>query len=167
MKRIYLLRHGKSARDGDVEDFDRPLKDRGIQASYDIGRFLRKTESVPDRIVSSTANRAKTTAEIVAEECGYKGSPHWEPDLYDGGDEAYLKALAALPDEVESAMLVGHNPDLEEVCSRLCADGHLAVRLPTAALACIEASVTNWRDLGTVGGELQWIVAPRLLENLL
>lgn len=167
MKQIYLLRHGKSARDGDVEDFDRPLKDRGIQASYTIGAFLKKTGNVPELIVSSTANRAKTTAEIVAEESGYPGTPHWEPNLYDGGDEAYLRALTQIKDSVESAMLVGHNPDMEEICSRLCADGNLAVRMPTAALACIEASVTRWTDLEAAGGELQWIVTPRMLDSLI
>ena len=68
MKRIFLLRHGKSDWNAPYStDHERPLKGRGVRAARTIGRFLAETDEEPDVIVSSSAVRALSTAELAAE----------------------------------------------------------------------------------------------------
>jgi phosphohistidine phosphatase len=73
MKSILILRHAKSSRkDPDLTDHDRPLNKRGKRDAPRMGRLLRKENLVPDIIISSTAMRARATAQAVAKASGYK-----------------------------------------------------------------------------------------------
>ncbi len=72
MKTLLLLRHAKSSRDDpDLADHERPLNERGKRAAKEAGRFLRDEDLVPDLIVSSTALRARKTAQKAAKQCDY------------------------------------------------------------------------------------------------
>ena len=65
MKTIFLLRHAKSSWDNlNLDDFDRPLSNKGIKASKKIGNYLKTNKFVPDIIYCSTAKRAKQTWEL-------------------------------------------------------------------------------------------------------
>ena len=83
MKSILLLRHAKSSRkDPDLTDHDRPLNKRGKRDAPRMGRLLKKEHLVPDIIISSTAIRARSTAEAVAKASGYKGDITFNRSLY-------------------------------------------------------------------------------------
>lgn len=115
MKRIYLLRHGKSEpRDTDKPDFERSLIEEGNKDSAKIGKQMKKGSLVPERIISSSAVRAVETARICAEECGYDDDIYENEELYSASAEEYLEVLRSLPDGLRSAMIVGHNPTIEE-----------------------------------------------------
>ncbi len=113
---LYLVRHAH-AEDGSIylPDHDRDLLSAGIMAAARTGRHLHdQTADKPvDLIVSSTANRACQTAKILAEQLGI------DPDmiqtnaaLFDQGPKAYLAVVNALPETVQTIVLVGHNPDI-------------------------------------------------------
>ncbi|MBW3599854.1 MAG: histidine phosphatase family protein [Planctomycetes bacterium] len=145
MKTLLLLRHAKSSwSDGSLPDHERPLNDRGRQAAPQMGRLLAALRLTPDRILSSTAVRARDTANLVARSAGYPGEVEQRRELYHASPEACLAAACSLPETCRSAMIVAHNPGLEELVSQI-AGAH--ERFPTAALAQVELDIASWTDL--------------------
>ena len=116
MKTLLILRHAKSSwKNNALSDHDRPLNPRGQRDAPNVGKRLRNEDLIPDAILSSTAKRACQTAEAVAQESGCAGELQLSGELYGGGPEAYLEAIRNLPSAVDCALVVGHNPDLEEL----------------------------------------------------
>jgi phosphohistidine phosphatase len=145
MKTLLILRHAKSSwKDDSLPDHDRPLNKRGLKDAPRMGQLLRQEDLLPDLILCSTAQRARRTAEIVAEESGYEGELRLSRDLYAFDAQAYLEVLAGLADEYERVMLVGHNPAMEELLEALTGAFE---RLPTAALARISLPIEHWSEL--------------------
>src|SRR6266487_357541 len=99
MKSILVLRHAKSSwKQPELADHDRPLNKRGKRDAPLVGRLLKKKGLVPDNIISSTAMRARATAEAVAKASGYKGEITFNRSLYAAGPQAYIDALQDLSD---------------------------------------------------------------------
>jgi phosphohistidine phosphatase len=114
MKSLYLLRHAKSSwAEPGLSDRQRPLNKRGLRdAPVMGGRFRERGESV-QRIVSSPAVRAHSTAELFAEACGFPaGEIAREEDLYFLGDRSIEHCIRGQDDRMETLMLVFHNPDI-------------------------------------------------------
>jgi phosphohistidine phosphatase len=162
MKTLLILRHAKSSwKKPGLADHDRPLNKRGKGDAPRMGQWVEQQDLVPDLIITSTANRARVTAEVVAENSGYEGEIQLERSFYMGYPEAYLEVLRQLPDEVQTVMVVGHNPGLEELLEELVMEPE---RLPTAALARIDLPIQTWQELDDeVVGELVNLWRPREL----
>lgn len=144
MKTVLLLRHAKSSWDNPaLDDHERPLNKRGLKVAPRMGQLIADEGLKPDVIVSSTAVRAATTAEVVAEECGYEGEIYFMDDLYLAPPSAYLCLLRDLPEEYESALLVGHNPGISELVFSMCRE---RVDMPTAALAHAQSGNESWKQ---------------------
>lgn len=167
MKTLYIMRHAKSDWSDASADFDRPLNKRGEKDVPRLARFLAAWET-PGRLLASPARRARQTAAGMAEGLHLAGeagpqSLLFEPSLY-GADPATLSAAAAaVEDEVDSLLMVAHNPGMEDWVQQLCG---ARVRMPTAAIACINLNLATWRDLPDAQGQLQWFVTPKLLKAL-
>jgi phosphohistidine phosphatase len=145
MKTLLVLRHAKSSwKEPWLADHDRPLKKRGKQDAPRMGVLIRDEGLVPDIILSSTAKRAQITARVVAENCGYDGELELTRELYLADAEMYIETLRELPPEVETAMVVGHNPGLESLVEDLTGEW---ARMPTAALAQIALPIDSWDEL--------------------
>ena len=145
MKTLLILRHAKSSwKYNALSDHDRPLNPRGQRDAPTVGKWLRNEGLIPDAIISPTAKRARQTAEAVAEESGCAGELLLSRELYDGGPEAYLEIIHRLPGFVDCALVVGHNPDLEELVEILAGE---SVRLPTAALVHLQLDIQSWREI--------------------
>ena len=152
MSRLYLLRHAKSSwKDASLDDHDRPLAPRGRKASKAIGRYLRDHDIEPELVLCSSAKRARQTLERL----GPAGvDARIEPELYGAGAHALLERLHAVPEDVASVMLIGHNPGMQQLAFTLAG---LDDKFPTAALATFECS--RWRSLERA--ELVDYVRPR------
>ena len=167
VKRLYLLRHAKSAWDDPaLRDRDRPLAPRGRKAAKRMARWAKKHNVRPQLVVCSNAVRAQQTLKVVLP--GLGDPTVWvEVTLYAAGAETLLARLRALPEEVDAAMLVGHNPGLMELVLLLAAPGPLRARvrenLPTGALAELELDVGRWADVSTGEAWLTELVLPRKL----
>lgn len=145
MKTLLLLRHAKSSRsDSTLADHDRPLNKRGSRAAPRMGQLLRERDLLPDRVLSSSAKRALDTAQAVIQASRSSVPLEVHRDLYLSSPNEYAEVLRHLPDRVERALVVGHNPDLEELLEQL-TGAHPT--LPTAALAWLVLPITRWRDL--------------------
>lgn len=162
MKTILLLRHGKSDWDAEFgHDHERPLNARGRKAAKRMGRFLAASGTLPDRIVTSTAVRARTTLEIVREAGGLTAPVRETRDLYGAGPDVLLGEIRTADEAADVLLLVGHQPGWGETVGRLIGGG--SVRFPTAALARVDVEVARWRDVTFGRGELIWLVPPKAL----
>ena len=145
MKRLLILRHAKSSwADSSIDDWQRPLNDRGRRDAPRAGQWLRERGLTPDIIVSSDAIRARATAEAVAQAAGYGGEVIKEPSLYHASPEDAIEVLTRVSDVARSAMIVGHNPGLEELVSKLSGESH---GMPTAALFVFDVPITRGQEL--------------------
>jgi len=162
MKTLLILRHAKSSWKHDhLADHDRPLKKRGEQAAATIGELIRKRDLTPQRIITSTARRALTTAKLVAEACQYEERIIATRSFYGADPDAFVDVLRQLDDADECVMVVGHNPDLEMLLESL--TGAME-SLPTAALAQVALHIDAWKDLEeNTPGELLHLWTPSTL----
>ena len=157
MKSLLLMRHAKSSwRDHSLPDAERPLNKRGRLASIFLGVLLKEHELVPQLILSSSALRARQTAEFLSGAAGYEGDIQLFNSLYLAEPAAYLGALSAMPDEIERVMVVGHNPGIEALMQMLT---RRIEALPHATVAYISLPVHSWKELNfEVEGELvEWL----------
>jgi phosphohistidine phosphatase len=165
MKTLLILRHGKAQPDAPDGDHARELTERGERDSQAIGAYIGEHPGVPDAILTSDAQRALQTAEIAAEAAGFTGELTIVPQIY-GADLRTLLALArSILDEVDTALVVGHNPGFEELAAALAGIDEDDVRLPTAALAHLEFDVDRWDDARQGTGRWRGIVSPKALRE--
>jgi phosphohistidine phosphatase len=150
MKTLLILRHGKAQPDAPDGDRARELTERGQRASALMGDYIRSTIGVPDAILTSDATRAQQTAEIAAEAIGFSGELTLVPQIYAADLRTLQAVVRSIIDEVDLALLTGHNPGLEELAASLAGIDEDDVRLPTAGVAHLEFDVDKW-DLARKG----------------
>lgn len=145
MKELLLLRHAKSSWSEPVlADYDRPLNKRGKDDAPRMGDFLRREDLVPDLIISSTAKRARHSAELVADAAGYEGDILLTRELYHADPNTFLEIARDLGRDQQRLLLVGHNPGIEYLVEAL--SGYYE-RMPTAAIAYFQLSIDAWAQL--------------------
>lgn len=168
MRTLYLLRHAKSSwKDDSLSDFDRPLKGRGRKAAEQIGQVLVEEKLLSTAqsplVISSPAVRARETTELVLESSGLKLKPRFDERIYEADVRTLLQVVHAIPDESDTALLVGHNPGFENLLAYFTGDMR---HMPTAALAKIEFDVKTWKKVSEGAGRLEWFVTPKeLMED--
>jgi phosphohistidine phosphatase len=111
-----------------------------------MGALVRDERLSPDLVISSDARRARLTAEAMAKAAGYTGKILLEPRLYLAGVGDILDVLRTVESDIDTVMIVGHNPGLEGLVAHLTGEFE---ELPTAALAQIVLPVDRWSDLKT------------------
>jgi len=162
MKTVLILRHAKSSWKYDnLADHERPLKKRGKHDTEKIGNLIQKKDLVPQCIISSTATRARKTAQLVADACGYDDDIILDRSLYLAAPENMIRILQRLDDSIQRVMIVGHNPGMEELLEDLTEN---SVWLPTCALAHVNLPVLSWSEVNTASeGNLVDLWVPRQL----
>ena len=149
-KELCLLRHGKSDRDLAVDDFDRPLKKRGKTAVQRMGEWMQQQHILPDYLVSSPAKRAISTANIAHKALAVEGLDIMQDKrMYQSGLEAIKSVLAECPNNAARVLLVGHNPDLEDLLIYLVGASRLPETnklLPTSSLVRLKMP-EDWSTL--------------------
>jgi len=170
--RLMLLRHAKSdwSQPG-LGDRARPLNPRGRKAAPKVGAYMARHALVPDLVVTSTATRVRETLDLVLP--AFKRPPKVKHDarVYEAESDALLDVLKETPFEIQSLLLVGHNPGLAELAELLIASGkteartRLAAKFPTAALAVIDFAGDDWGKLRPRSGRLERFIVPKGLKG--
>lgn len=160
MKKLLLMRHAKSSwSDPTLSDHERPLNDRGRKAAKRMGKFLNEKDIIPDIIFSSTAKRAKGTAKRLIKKIPFENEVIYLDALYHSDFDYIFSLLQKTPDEFQTAMIIGHNPDMECFLDLCCGENE---RMPTAAIALIEFDISSWNELDQeVDGKLINLWLPR------
>ena len=151
MSTLILLRHGKSDWSGGEPDHLRPLARRGRRQVPEAGRWLADNVGVIDLAVVSPAERTRETWQLAAAELAVAPPVREDDRVYGGSARSLLGVLRELPGELETVVLVGHNPGVEDLVASLTGRG---VSMPTSALAVIELSVP-WSDAANTAADLR------------
>lgn len=167
MLQLFLLRHAKSSWDDPaIDDFDRPLNDRGRNGAAAMAGYIRAAGIQPALVLCSAAKRTRQTWEHL--EPHLAGVPAmFEDGLYAADRQQLTERLRLLPQNARSVMVIGHNPGLERTAGHL-ADGQGAIdavalmseKFPTGALAVLECDIPRWRDLDRGTCRLSSFVRP-------
>lgn len=161
MKTLLLMRHAKSSwKESNIPDHDRPLNRRGKHDAPLMGKLLRDQKMNLDLIISSTALRAETTANLIAKAIRYKGKIILDKSIYNAEPMDLLTLLSNSSDEYNSILLVGHNPTMEETVQMIINSPEIT--MATCAIAHLTLSIDTWTDLKekrTFSGKLEnfWI----------
>lgn len=162
MKSLFLLRHAKSSwSDPGLEDRQRPLNNRGKRDAPIMGERLRARNEYPDLILASPALRARCTAELFADACGY--SPEMiveEADLYFSSTRSIASIIVDQDDQYRSLMLVFHNPDITQFVNSI--DGaKRIVNVPTCGLIKLVSDIERWRDWSVSNARFEYSDTPK------
>lgn len=171
MKRLAILRHAKSSwADAGMADFDRPLNDRGRKAARRIGDKLKVRKLHFDLVLASSAARVRETLAGIGEEHDLGPDVRFDDELYGASAEMMIHVIRALPERLGSALIVGHNPGLEQLVAGLTRDDdaglrdRVAIKFPTAALAVIDFAVEQWEAVEAGTGTIVDLIVPHELD---
>ena len=171
MRRLSVLRHAKSSWDDPgLDDFNRPLNERGWKSARRIGREFRNRGVNFDFVLASTAARVRETIVAIQEKYDFGAPIRFEPRIYLATDETLLSLVQSLPDTVMTALIVGHNPGLERLTVELTHDDEeglrqrVAGKFPTAAFAAVELPADKWADVTPGTGEVVELIVPKDLD---
>lgn len=147
MKYLYLIRHAKSSwKDSTLDDFDRPLNKRGKRDAPEMGQRLRRKAVQPDRVLSSSATRAATTARAIARALDYPEKKIiFREELYHASPNSMLKQLRLVQEQVDLLFLVGHNPGLTALANQLCPAG--VDNIVTCGIFALALPIHRWSDI--------------------
>jgi len=167
MKRLALLRHAKSDwADAGKADFERPLNARGREAARAIGRSMHDEDLHFDLIIASPASRSVETLDEAAHSYGAAEHRTLDESLYLASASSILELVRSTSDDVESLLIVGHNPGLERLALMLSGpDGpdrdRVAEKFPTGALIEIRFDVDRWTDVEEGSGTIARFTTPK------
>jgi phosphohistidine phosphatase len=169
MKRLTILRHAKSSWDEPLDDFDRPLNARGRKAAAMVGEELKRRGARFDGVIASPAERVRQTLDQLGKGYGAPLDVHFDPRIYLASEDTLLDLIRGIPDDVGSALIVGHNPGLHRLVLLLTRDEgplrhRIAGNLPTAAVAGVELSAKQWSEVEPGSGTLSELILPRDLD---
>lgn len=178
-KQLMLLRHAKSAWDDpSLTDHDRPLAPRGVRAGKQMGSFIAHQELWPDLVLCSSATRALDTFELVEQHWRKPAKHHTEViidrGLYLCGVEGFTERLRQVTADIQSVMIVAHNPDLHDIATALMHEAQretpsmqrMRRKFPTAALAIANLSLTDWAQFDTDSdSEISLFQTPKTLAE--
>ena len=120
---LYIMRHAKSDWSGpQISDFERPINRRGTRNAIRIGQWMNENNYNTQKIISSPALRTKETIELVTEQISKFNLEDltYEDELYLAGFTQLIEFINTYKDKVQSLMLVGHNPGIENLVNYLC-----------------------------------------------
>jgi phosphohistidine phosphatase len=147
-KKLYVVRHAKSSWDYEnISDIDRPLKLRGIRNAYEMSRRLKINRNIPDKFISSPANRALHTASIFINVFEYSyENLKIDERLYGSGIDTILELIYNQPSNINKLAIFGHNPDFSSVARNFAKNP--IYELPTCGVAIFTFDCKNWSEIG-------------------
>ena len=143
-----------------MDDFDRPLNDRGKKDAPHMAERLKEKKITIDAIVSSPAKRAFTTCqeflrilELSEKKCST------EKKLYHADPGTLLETIKHLNDSYNSVMIFGHNPGITAFANSLF---QISIdNIPTTGIVAGTLTIKSWKDAEYGCGKLLFFDYPR------
>lgn len=161
MRLLTLVRHAKSSWDDpSLSDFERPLNERGRRDAPLMADQVARLIGKPDRIVTSPALRAITTARTFAISLNIDTDAlNVQPRIYEASLATLLTLTGRLDDDDRHVMMFGHNPGFSELAH------HLARcefdDLPTCGVVQIELAIEHWATVDERSGRVRHYLSPK------
>lgn len=170
MRRLILFRHAKSDwSQEEQDDHNRPLAERGRRAAGPMGAWLAGRGFRPDLVLCSTARRTRATWELARGAFSPSPKATFDADIYHASPDALLQVVKNAPSGIQTLMIVGHNPGLEQFVEMLASKGDpearraLSAKFPTAAIAVLDFPFDDWASVKPGSGRLDRFATPKSL----
>jgi phosphohistidine phosphatase len=162
---LYLLRHAQSAeKQIGQNDRDRELTPRGVKQALLIGNFLLQKKTLPDIIMCSTAERAKSTADLVLEVLKLDAERILLRDeLYEASTRTFFQFVSQLEDNLHHVICVGHNPVISYLAEYV-TKAEIGEMVP-AGMAIIRFNINSWKEVSEGNGELLQYIQSEMLTT--
>lgn len=162
MKQLILVRHAKSSwKEPQLDDHDRTLNKRGKRDAPFMAGILKKRKVKPDKMLSSSAVRAFTTASIFAKELGFdKHRIEKQKELYLAELEDWLQCIKSLEDDAATVIIFGHNPGITWLANYL--SDVVVDNVPTCGVCGIGFSFDHWSEVEAGNGKQLFFEYPKL-----
>ncbi|UYW02223.1 histidine phosphatase family protein [Flavobacterium agricola] len=162
MKKIILIRHGKSDWKKMTSDLERPLSSRGIRDVFKVSEFI--TDYLPEKFVvwSSVAKRAKDTALIFAQNLSIPlETIIFKNELYTFEAENLEHCIKNCDDKYSNLILFGHNDAILDFVNKF--TGNTLINVPTSSYISIAFPDSSWKSIDN--GTLEHAIFPKQLKN--
>ena len=157
-KTLYLVRHAKAS-DSVSPDLIRPLVANGMIDAARMGRHLGSKMQGIDLILTSHSERTQMTAQVFCEQLGIDNKiVKVEEDLYESSPKHYLIALSKVSDNMDSVMIVGHNPSISYLAEYL--TGEEIGSMPTCAVIGMTFDNFTWAEVTKKTGKMIFYDSP-------
>ena len=163
---LYLMRHGQSAdKQPGQADKERELTPQGVRDGQAIGRYIYDQKINLELILSSTAIRAKHTAELITGATKLSADKiQLEEEVYSASVRTFLDLINEIDDAYNRVMCVGHNPSISYLAAYLTKAE--TGNMPAAGLVIIQFSVLRWKEVNQDMGELIAFLTPENLKDV-
>jgi len=154
VKNLILIRHAEATEgSAGLKDIERQLTAKGYSDAPRIGRHLFDNQVVPDLILSSTAQRARATADLLAEQLRYAlNQIKYLEELYNASVRSLLAAVSQTHDSLQTVLLVGHNPAISYLSEYL--SGEEIGNMVPASYVHLSFELDAWQEVSQDTGRL-------------
>jgi phosphohistidine phosphatase len=160
---IFILRHGKAEDPSHgITDAQRKLTKKGHEEIVAVADWMKTQELRFDLIAASPLVRAQETAAIIADVLGAQGKLTTWKILVPGGNPDTVCHEISRQTDLQSVLLVGHEPLLSSLIGRIIAgDPGAGIIMTKGALAKIRNfSFTNYPS-----GDLHWLITAKQMAG--
>jgi phosphohistidine phosphatase len=164
-RRLLLLRHAKAEHPDLIADIQRPLSLVGRRQATGVGTALAAAGFVPDLVLCSSSVRTRQTWELARASLGADPAVQFLEDLYYAGSHALIELARAVPTDVRTLLVVGHEPTMSQAAAVLAGPAsdpttlaRVRVGVPTASWSLLE--VDAWDVLGSGSATLRRLAVP-------
>jgi len=169
MKKLYLLRHAKSDYPAGVDDHERPLNTRGRNDSLKMGKYLKENNILPQKIISSDAKRTTETINNIIKSAAIDIKAEFTSGLYLATPGEMLKQIAKTSEDIESLMVVSHNPGTEQLAKILTRSGTpeaislIKLKYPTCGLTILTINAESWEKIEPACAFMEDFIVPKII----
>ncbi len=147
-----------------IDDFHRPLLDKGIEKTKKVIKYLNHLQINVDKIISSPAVRALETAKLIAAGIDFpKEKILIEPRIYEGSVDRIVDLIYATEDTFDSLMIFGHNPAITYLANLFLNPG--VEFIPTMGIACVSFDTDKWSEIPLAETKNEFILFPKSLPD--
>lgn len=151
MKKLYLMRHAKAENNPEISDHQRNLHNKAEQQCQIAAQVIKEINILPSLIISSDAVRTHETAKKVAQYLGNNPKIESNKKLYMSSEDEMLDIIIHLPENIETAMIVAHNPTIHKFAIQIAQNSPnnhlLAIDFPPASFVLFECDIKFWADI--------------------
>lgn len=161
-KTLYLLRHAKSShKDESLADIDRPLNSRGKLDAPMMANIFKDRNLKIEQVVASPSKRTMKTANVFCDALGIsQGDIEQDKELYRCSDATMLDKVKGTDNDVNTLMIVGHNPAITGCANYLQADTTFE-KVKTCAMVSITFETDSWGTISKKSGTLNFYDWPK------
>ena len=154
MKTLYILRHGKAKKgEPGTPDSERRLTPEGEAQASAMGRRLRELQIHPDAVITSPAQRAVQTTDLVVRALGMENPSFARDDrIYNATSDELMAVVRSQTASADTLLMVGHNPGFEDLANLLA--GGAVGHMPTCGLCGIQLDCDSWERIKPDSGKV-------------